>query len=327
METRPRKIINILAARNDRFGEFLLNIPAFRALKQSYTGSKLVLAVNAHVKDIAECIDFVDELIVWENKRHSLSQILGFARDLKSRKFDLCVMFNPSKELNVASFLAGIPVRAGYSHKWSFLLNKKIQDKKYLADKHEIEYNLELAALIGANTRDSGLSLRIEEGLVDVLFHRFRINALDQLVALHPWTSDPVKQWPIKNFREIASRLSKELGMKVLVIGGQNESYKSSQLFGGLGENIVDFTGKTTLKQLAALLKRCRLLISGDSGPVHLASCVDIPVIAIFRNDLPGKTPARWGPRSRESIVIQKSSLPDISVSEVFEKAKEALAK
>jgi ADP-heptose:LPS heptosyltransferase len=76
------------------------------------------------------------------------------------------------------------------------------------------------------------------------------------------------------------------------------------------------------LKQLAALLKKCKLLISGDSGPVHLAACVETPVIAIFRSDMPQKCAVRWGPSSEGSIVVQKNNLADISVEEVFEKVR-----
>ena len=76
------------------------------------------------------------------------------------------------------------------------------------------------------------------------------------------------------------------------------------------------------MKQLAALLKKCKLLISGDSGPVHLAACMETPVIAIVRSDMPEKSAVRWGPSSEGSIVVQKNNLADISVEEVFEKVR-----
>jgi len=79
------------------------------------------------------------------------------------------------------------------------------------------------------------------------------------------------------------------------------------------------------LLELAVILKNSKILISLDSGPVHLASCVDTPVLAIFRNDIPAKSPIRWGPRSKKSIVIAKNNLSDITVEEVFDKVKEVL--
>jgi len=282
------------------------------------------LVVNPYAQELAECIDFVDKVLPWENKKHKLNDIIKFSKELRNKKFDLCVIFNPSKEFNIISFLAGVPLRLGYNRKWGILLNRKTEDRKNLGKKHEIEYNLELAGLIGAETGNKTLFLRIDDDIINGLFRDYGIENSKNLMAIHPWTSDPVKQWPIEKFSELAKRVAGEFGFKVLIIGGKEEFYKSQEFFSGLN-NIVNLTGKTSLKQLAALLKICKLLISGDSGPVHLASCVDTTVIAIFRNDLPGKTAVRWGPRSSHSIVIEKNNLSDISVDEVFDKVKEAL--
>lgn len=316
---------NILAVRNDRFGEFLLNIPAFRALKRSFGGSKLTLVVNPYVGELAKSIDFVDEVITWENRRHNFGEIIKFSKEVKDKKFDLCVIFNPSKEFNIISFLAGIPMRVGYQRKWGFLLTHKMEDKKYLGQKHEIEYNLELVNLVGVKTEDKTLSLKIQNDIINELCKDCHIENYDNLIALHPFTSDPIKQWPIEYFSRLAKKLIKELNKKVIIIGGKEEVDKSKKHFADLGADIVNLTGRTTLTQLAALFKKCKLLISGDSGPVHLASCVGIPVVAIFRNDIPGKNSLRWGPTSFESIVLEKPNLSDIRVEEVFEKAKKIL--
>jgi heptosyltransferase-2 len=317
-------IKKILAVRNDRFGEFLLNIPAFRALKKSYAGAKLTLLVNPYVQELARCIDFVDEVITWENTRHKFSQIYRFSRELKAKDFDLCVIFNPSKELNIISFLAGIPIRIGYNRKWAFLLTKKRKDKKYLGQRHEIEYNLELLSLIGIQSEDKALSLKIEDGIIEGLFD---IEDHGDLLALHPWTSDAVKQWPIENFRKLTQSLIKEFNKKVIIIGGKEELDKSAEYFSDLGTGAINITGKTTLTQLAAVLKECKLLISGDSGPIHLASCLGTPVIAIFRSDIPAKSVKRWGPQGKGHSIIEKPNLCDITVDEVLDKVRRILNK
>lgn len=306
----------ILAVRNDRFGEFLLNIPALQALKKSYAGAKLTLIVDPYVQELARCIDFVDEVIIWENIRHKFSQIYKFGKELKARNFDLCLIFNPSKELNIISFLAGIPIRVGYNRKWGILLTKKTEDKKYLGQRHEIEYNLELLSLIGIQAEDKALSLKIDDGIIK-----------GEDIALHPFTSDPVKQWPIENFRKLAQSLVKELDKKVILVGGKEELNKGVAYFDNLGADIINMAGRTTLIQLAALLKKCRLLISGDSGPVHLACAVGTQVIAIFRNDIPGKNAKRWGPWGEGHAVIEKPGLADITVDEVLDKVREGLNK
>jgi len=111
----------------------------------------------------------------------------------------------------------------------------------------------------------------------------------------------------------------------VVIIGGREQQNKNIELYSDLSDRIVNLTGKTTLRQLALLLKRCRLLVSCDSGPVHLASCVGTPVIAIFRNDIPGKNARRWGPWGKGHIVIEKNNLCDITVDDVLNKIKEIL--
>lgn len=326
MINRLRQVKKILAFRNDRFGEFLLNIPAFKAIKKRYPEAKLILVTSPYVMELAKLIEGVDGVIAWENRKHKLAEIIEFVRTIRKERFDLCIIFNPSKEFNIISFLSRIPVRIGYNRKLGFLLSQRIEDRKHRGEKHEVEYNLELAAAAGAGTEDNALALTVNELVIEDLFARLKIEKGDTLIALHPWTSDPAKQWPIENFSQLAKRLSEGRDTKILVIGGKEEAGKSRDFFEGLREeNIVGLAGRTTLVELAAVLKRSKLLISGDSGPVHLASAVGTPVIALFRNDIPGKSAKRWGPWGAGHTVIEKNSLADISVGEVFKKAMEKL--
>ena len=297
-------IKNILAIRNDRFGEFLLNIPALRALKETYPDSRLTLAVNPSVKDLAECIEYADQIAVWDD---------DFKKSLRKYKFDLCVVLNPTKEAHVLSFLSGIPKRVGYDRKWGILLTHKIPDKKNLGLSHEVEYNLDLVGLIKARTSDKSISL----SKLPVMANPKYAGA----VAIHPFTSDAVKQWPVERFQELAKALSiqGDSHLRVLIVGKEEESGRK---FDNLGNNIISLVNKTSLVELAQILKQCKLLISCDSGPIHLAAAVGTQVIALFRNDLPGKTPHRWGPWGDKHIVIEKNSLSDIIVDEVLAKVK-----
>jgi len=320
------KVKNILAVRNDRFGEFLLNIPALRALKESYLDSKLTLVVNPCLRELAECVESVDEIISWENRKHKFSEILKFSKQLKTKKFDLCVIFNPSKEFNIISFLAGIPQRLGYNRKFGILLTRKIEDKKYLGEKHEVEYNLELAELAGARTNDRSLALRINEDLLKG-FPELALEDDVNLIAVHPWTSDPIKQWPVDNFYSLARGLAGLANIKVVIIGGKDELSKGEHFFNKREDGFITVVGKTSLKQLAAILKRCKLLISGDSGPVHLAASVGTPAAVLFRADMPAKGSKRWGPWGEGHTVIEKDNLLEITVGEVFNKIEEVIKK
>jgi len=288
------KIKNILVVRNDRFGEFLLNIPAIRALKETFPQAKLSLAVSFTVRELASALDCVDEVLIWDQLR----------KDLRKHKFDLCVVLNPAKEAHAACFFAGIPVRVGYDRKWGFLLTHKLKDTKYIGNRHEVDCNLELVSLIGANTKNKLLTIKVNENLFCEFIGK-------KIIAIHPFTSDPVKQWPITLFEELALRIRRELNLTVVMVGLSIGDFN----FKG---DIINMINKTTILELAALLKRCSLLVSCDSGPVHLAAAVGTPVIALFRNDLVGKTPKRWGPWGKKHLVIERNNLNDISVDEVL---------
>lgn len=318
------KIKKILAVRNDRFGEFLLNIPALKALKQSYPEAALTLIVNPYVQELALCLDFIDEVLTWENKKHRIFEVIAFSNKLRKKRFALCIILNPSKEFNLISFLAGIPIRVGYARKWGFLLNKKIKDDKYLGLKHEVEYNLELAELAGAKIQDKKIHLNIDIGIAG---NFIGLCADKTLVAIHPWASDAIKQWPIDKFRGLVARLTEESKIMVILVGGPEEISLSQGSFAGFQDNqVADLTGKTSLKELAAILKKCKLLVSADSGPMHLAAAVGTKVIAIFRNDIIGKTSKRWGPWGQNHTIIESPNLDNISVGEVFNEVKEKIS-
>ncbi len=287
----------------------MLIIPALRALKETYPQAKITAVVNPQLKGLAGCVEFIDELILWPILRHSPVQKLRLLRSLRKAKFDTAVIFNPSKEFNFFTYFSGIPVRVGYDRKAGSLLTHKIKDLKHFGAKHEIEYNLELVSLLNASTGNHGLSLDLKSCATKI--------SAD--IIIHPWTSDPIKQWPIEYFVALAKRISRELSRNVTIVGGPEEADISNRYFSGLPDNIKNLTGKTNLTDLACLFSKAKLLISADSGPVHLAGCVSLPVLAIFRNDIPGKGPKRWGPVGNNSLVIARASLESISVDEVFQ--------
>ncbi len=296
----------------------MLNIPALRALKETFPQARLIAVVAPYVSELAGCIPYIDELVEWDRQRHSLFAKFKMMRLLGNKNIDLAIILNPSREFNFLTALAGIPLRVGYNRKCGFLLTHKIEDRKYLGEKHEVEYNLDLVGLIGATTENKNLSLKLEGSIP-------QIDGKDKVIAVHPFTSDPLKQWPLENFAEVARRISQELGLRVVIVGGKEELAKSTEHFSSFNSSLLNLTGQTTLRQLAVVFKKCSLLISGDSGPIHLAACMGIPVVAIFRNDIMGKTARRWGPWGEGHVVIEKNNLADISVDEVFTRAKEKL--
>ena len=332
------QIKSILAFRNDRFGEFLLTIPAFWMLKQNYPEVKINLVVNKDVLPLARRIPFVDRLIVWENRKHTFGEALKFSKELRRGRYDLSVIFNPSKEFNIVSFLAGIPIRAGYDRKWGFLLNRKIKDAKEQGLRHEVDYNLELlkavsnlhlrgAVFCSSEAKDlgnNGFPLEIKQS-------DFPDNRLAELgisdsnfITIHPWSSNPEKELAMGKFRDLCARLPRETACRLVLIGGREEAARSGEFSQGLP--VINLTGKTSLIELAGLLKRSRLLVTVDSGPMHLAAAVGTPVVAIFRKNPPAVSAVRWGPVGAQHIIIENDSIENVNLNEVLNAIRKALS-
>ena len=325
MNAGIKNIKKILIVRTDRFGEFILNTPAIKAIKDRFPEACITLMVSAGVEEIVRGWPIIDEILIYPQEE--CNGILKLAHYLRTKKFDMAVILNPKKDFHLATFLSGIPERVGYNRKLGFLLNHKIEDCKSSGQKHEVEYNLDLIRSIGIEAKEKDLFVSFgpsDENVVETLLKENGISSSDALLVLHPWTSDPIKQWPTEKFLGLSKKIIQEIPCRLIIIGGKEEISKSKDFCVG-NPGLIDFTGKLSLRQLAAFLKRSKLLISNDSGPVHMASAVKTPVIAIFRNDLPGKGPKRWGPWGEGNTVIQNSSLSNISVEEVFQKIKEML--
>ncbi len=312
----------ILAVRNDRFGEFLLNIPALRAIKETYPTAELHVMVAPAVVELARAVPFIDKILERPFGRRAWGEDIALVWQLRREHYDAAIVLNPTREAHHIVFWAGIPCRIGYARKHPFLLNRTLPDKKHLGLRHEVEYNLELVALIGAATQDRSLELAIPAEVQAAVAAKFGITPGS--IAVHPWTSDPVKQWPLERFTELVRRLAEKETGKVIIIGRPEPWQISipSPRWGGVGEggrNILDLSGRTTLLETAAILKQCRCLVSCDSGPVHLAAAVGARTVALFRNDIPGKNPERWGPWGTGAghVVVQAAGVDRITVEDV----------
>ncbi len=311
-------INNIFVICNDRLGELLLTIPALRALRESFPQANITIAVDSDEADLAKTIEYVNDVLIWENKKHPHKDLVRFSEQIKGKGFDLAVVFNPTAEAHWAIFWAKIPMRAGYNKHNGFLLTHKIKDLRYSGRMHGVEYNLELVGLIGAVTQDKTISLKIED------FDLLGAIKGSSIVAIYPWANDPANQWPLSSFKELIKKLA---GVNILVVGDQEDLIKNRDFFAGLEDAIINFTGKTNLIQLAAILRKVNLLVTGDSGIMHMGAAVGTTVIALFGDIFEGTEVRHLGPWGEGHIVIEKANLSDISVDEVVEKVKEVYSR
>lgn len=319
LKSKTSAIKKILAIRTDRFGEFILTLPAIHALKEKFPGALLTVMANPYSAQLIKRSPDVDAIIEYkESDFNGFSGTLKLALIIKSNNFDAAIIFNPKRKFNIAAFLAGIPLRVGYDRKWGFLLNRKISDLKHHGIKHEMEYNFDLIKTIGVETGEIVFNISIDKDDDEKVSSILSKANVGSFCVVHPWTSNADKQWPVSRFIELIRRLVDELNQTVVLIGGKDEVASADSFVAGLGRNILNLSGRLTLSECAALLKKSRFLISNDSGPVHLAAAVKIPVIAIFRRGLPGVSSRRWGPCCKGNLVIEKENLSDITVEEIL---------
>ena len=139
-------------------------------------------------------------------------------------------------------------------------------------------------------------------------FKQEGISEGDKLLALSPAASCPSRIWPGERFAQVADRLAQKYGFKILVIVSAKDSKYANDLIKYMRSSAINLAGKTSITQLASLLRKCGLLISNDSGPVHLACAVGTPVISIFGRNQAGLGPKRWGPVGPRDKFLHKAS-------------------
>ncbi len=205
--------------------------------------------------------------------------------------------------------MAGIPERVGYDRKLGFLLTKRIPHTKQFGLKHEIDYTLDILRYIGIEPKRSPLFMPLGadcEQKVEEIFLRNGIRATDKVIVLNPAASCPSKRWRPERFAKVAARMAEKYGAKIVVISDTKDIPFGDKVASAMMTGCVNLSGKTSVGEVASILKRAKLLISNDSGPVHIACAVGTPVVAIFGRRDRGLAPARWGPTGKNDIVLHK---------------------
>lgn len=320
--------MKILVVRTDRIGEILLSTPILTALKEKWPLAEITMMIRPQVKELIEDNPRVSEIMEYGDDGENKGQIreaFRLSSIFKQKKFDAAIIVNPKRKFHLAVFLAGIPVRVGFNRKWGFCLTHRVKDVKFLAERHEVEYNLDLVRALGIEPKDKRPYLKVTDNAIHNSREKLKRASpagsdTCKLVAMHPCTSNPKKQWPIGSFAKLADLLISE-GYSVALVSGAKEARFAEGVIALMKNRPIDLTGKLSLKELAALFEQCKFLISGDSGPVHIAVAVGTRVIALFGAADPGSRPKRWGPYGAGHIVIEKERLEDIKPEEVLKNA------
>jgi lipopolysaccharide heptosyltransferase II len=311
---------NILIVRTDRLGDVVLTMPSIKVLRQACPRARISMLVSPVPREIIEGSPCLDEIMV-DDRQNTHRGLRGFIRlifMLRQRPFDLAVIYHTKKRTNLACFLAGIPCRIGYkNNKMGFLLTHPIRDDRPSGQRHEAQYCLDVLRYLGVGP--NAILEKSSEELAGDLYvavskdsqewaeafcRKNNIRRGERLVAIHPGASDPSKRWPECHFSELINRIAGWYTAKIVLIGTSDFKDIARHIASQASVPVLDMTGQTTVGQLAGLLERCDLLVSNDSGPVHLAVGVGTPVVSIFMRNQPGINPQRWRPLGKKSRVV-----------------------
>lgn len=298
----------ILVIRLDRIGDVILSTPVVRALRKAYPGGFIGCMVRPYCREIVEGNPYIDEAIIYD-KESGLQGLADIVTRLRREKFDLALILHPTRRTHLIAFLAGIPERVGYDAKWGGLLTKRVPHAKQFGLKHERDYTLDLVRYIGVEPHDTALDLPVKaasERKVEDLLAKAGVRPGEPLVVLHPGASCPSKRWPADRFAKAGAALASRRGARVVVVAGPGEKAAGDSVAAAIGDRAINLAGSTTVADLASLFRRASLVISNDSGPVHIACAVGTPVIAIFGRNDRGLSPLRWGPTGPRDVVLHK---------------------
>lgn len=287
-------------------GDSVLTLPAIESIRLNFPQARLWIAAQGWVKDLFVSNNFVEGIIPLP-KSKDWKSLRGAARKLKSESFDTGILLTNSFASAFLFYLAKIPRRWGYATDGrGLLLTNSVRLKNEDLPRHQVYYYLDLLSGLGLKPYSRKIKLSLPPGETEAARERLLSLGLDlmkPLVILSPGASyGPAKRWPVSRFAELASTFQKRKNAEILIIGSPAESEIAESIRSSMEKKPAILTGLTTLPQLLGLIGRAALFISNDSGPMHMANALRVPVVGIFGPTDPEVT----GPFEQPSRVVKK---------------------
>jgi heptosyltransferase-2 len=303
-----RSVNRILVRSTNWVGDAILTTPAVRAIRKNFPDAEVSILAKPWVVPVFHNNPDIDHILVYDSHaRHKgWSGKVRLSRSLRKSNFDLAVLLQNAFEAALLAYLAGIPVRLGYKTDGRhLLLTHGVHLEPRLKEIHEVEYYLGI--LEGAGLRSDGrdLSLHVSEKESDeaeAFLSEYKINSAQPLVGVSPGaTYGPAKRWFPERFAALCNRLQETSGAGVVILGGPDDAAVGDQVSRSMKAPPVNLCGKTTLRQAVSIIDRCRLFVTNDSGLMHVAAALDIPLVAIFGSTNPVTT----GPSGSKSHIVR----------------------
>lgn len=306
------RVKRVLLLRLERIGDLLMVLDAIADARAAFPGAEIDLAVGSWNLDLARLIRGIHTIEVADvpwlargNDGDSWQALRTKARGWRSRRYDLVINFEPDIRSNYLAWRTGATRRAGY---WTGGGGAFLTDAfAYEPSRHVGENARALIARVaGPGTTPSPASRTASTLAPPDSAHARAAELLGSaarpLIGVHVSGGRESKQWHLDRFADVARTLARDRGATIVLTGSTGDRPLVDAVLAQLGGvPVIDVTGQLNLPELAAVLSRLDLLVTGDTGPMHLASAVDTPLVALFGPS----DPARYGPASSRQKVLR----------------------
>ena len=287
---RDLKPFRILIRSSNWLGDAIMSVAAVRAIKAGRPDVHVTIAVPDKIAPMWKLIPEVDAIIALPH-----GSVVSVVRQFRQQMpFDVAILFPNSLRVALETWLSGIPRRVGYPGHWrSWLVNQIVRERRKPGppEHHSLRF-LRIARECGADVANIEVPHRPQTSNVD---HQTSI-------GLCPGAEyGPAKRWLPERFAEAAGKINAQLSVHWILFGTKKEAAIGEQIAAAIGDHCVNRIGQTTLEQLIEELRQCRLLLTNDTGTMHLAALLGVPVVAIFGSTEPRLT----GPLGMGHIVLR----------------------
>ena len=331
--------LKILIVRLGAMGDVIHAIPAVMALRHAFANAEMTWAIESRWVHLLEMYDLVDRIHRLDTREwrkglwRSREAVLRSIRELRQQKYDISIDFQAAIKSSVIAALSGAPRRYGFSEAWEKPASLLYTYSVPAFRSHVVERSLELASAV-ARREGSILPDDLPHIMQRATYKGKELTvARRRFAILNPGAGWGAKQWPAERYAEVARALGED-GIPSFINHGPDErdlASKVARLSGGFALPLV-----ATFSESIAYVHSAALFIGGDTGPMHLAALLQVPVVAIF-----GPTdPARTGPYGTRSVVLRdpasvtshkrnrapEAGLLNITTEQVLQAARELLA-
>jgi heptosyltransferase-2 len=271
-------------------GDAVMTTPALAAVREGFPDARIVLLARPLVAELFRHHPDVDEVMAYERPgRHdgALGR-LRLAVELRRRRFDGALLLQNAFDAALIAFLGRIPERAGYpTDGRRILLTLPVPLTPAILERHEVEYYLCLLDGLGIpRPVPASLKLAVTEEEKEAMATRLASLGIERgapIVAINPGaTYGSAKRWYPDRFAAVADALSAEWGASVVVVGSTAEAPLAGEIEAATRPPPINLAGKTTVRELMALLSLSSFLVTNDSGPMHIGAALGVPLVAIF---------------------------------------------